>query len=223
MGVFPTLQGPVLPLMKPSSDQVLTVQAVRWLLATTSNRGDQISTAQFIGSLDKPTLANIFEEHDSWERLLSATVNAFEIWYSQPNQENQEVAELFGLALCQVLLQCPKDGEKWKEIAENSVPGSNDFGNAFLQNLLLASRKYSIVDPEDDRRILHLSFMFTAGKNRINVKEYQWTKSAYLLNSDSPAASALLCSWALLVFAVGTAIPGSSLHVGVTFTELLES
>ncbi|KAG9038885.1 hypothetical protein FS837_001150, partial [Tulasnella sp. UAMH 9824] len=54
---------------KADSDQVLTVQATCWLLETTSNRGDQISIAQFICSLDRPTCAAVFEDHNSWKRL----------------------------------------------------------------------------------------------------------------------------------------------------------
>ncbi|KAG8916389.1 hypothetical protein FRC01_003186, partial [Tulasnella sp. 417] len=353
-------QGRVVPPMKPSGDQVLTVQAARWLLETTSNRGDQVSTAQFISSLNTTTCANIFEEHGSWKRLFNLTLNAFEvwhsqpnkenqeaaelfglvlcrvllqfsreddrwkdlteeslpssnrlgkaflqsfifasqenslsgtkddghvlnisihfalfkagidleqfqwitdqastahficsldratltymfgdhdcwkhllnwilrafeIWYSQPNKEHQEVAELFGLALCRVILQWPKDDGKWKEITEISVRGSNDFGNAFLQNLVFASRKYSMVDPEDDRRIVHLSAMFTACKERINLKESQWTKSAHLLGTCSPVADAMLSVWVLHVFAVGAATEASSLSMHFDLAELLES
>ncbi|KAG8918151.1 hypothetical protein FRC01_002025, partial [Tulasnella sp. 417] len=360
MGFFPALQDSVLRSIQPSGDQVLTIQAARWLLATTSNRGDQISTAQFICSLDKPICVNVFEDHDSWKHLLnltlggfeiwhsqpdkenqeasdlfglllcrvllqcsreddrwkdltrvllspshglgtaflqtlilascenssgnpkedrhifdisihfallkarialeqfqwmtdhasttqficsldratlsymfedhdcwkglvSLTLSAFENWYSQPNKENQKVAELFGLALCRVILQCPKEDKKWEDISEISLPGSKGFGEMFLQTLVPASSKYSSAEPDDDQRILHLSVMFTAYKKKIDLKEFQWAKLSHLLDSRGPAAGALLQAWAVLVFAVGAATQGGSLRGYLIFTELLES
>ncbi|KAG8914849.1 hypothetical protein FRC01_003888 [Tulasnella sp. 417] len=205
-----------------NSDQVLTIQAARWLLETTSNRGDQISTAQFICSLDKATCANVFEEHDSWQRLLELTLSALEIWYSQPNKENQEVAELFGLVLCRVLLQCPKEDAKWKNITEDSLQGSNDFGKTFLQTLALASSKHSPAEPEDDQRILHTSLIFTALDKRLNLKEFQWANTSRLLDNHAPAAAALLSVWALLVWGVGVAQSGRTVGMYFDFTGFLE-
>ncbi|KAG8918525.1 hypothetical protein FRC01_001810, partial [Tulasnella sp. 417] len=217
-------QVPTVVAVKPSCDQVLTVQAARWLLKTTSNRGDQVSTAQLICSLDKATCAHIFEERDSWKRLFNSTLDAFEIWYAQPNKENQEVAELFGLALCRVILQCSPEHEKWKDIMENSSQGSNNFGKAFLNTLLPASTKYSPLDPEDDQRILHMSVIFTALAHRMNLKGFQWANSSRLLDSRGPAAAALLDVWAHLVCGVGVAQDGYSVMLlESNLTELWES
>ncbi|KAG8925263.1 hypothetical protein FRC01_010433 [Tulasnella sp. 417] len=136
------------------SERSLTVQAARWQLETTSNRGDQISTIQFICSLDRDVCASVFEHYYSWKPLLSLTLDAFEIWHSQPNKENQEVAELFGLVLCRVLLQCSEEDEKWKDITEESLSLPNRFGKAFIQTVILASKKYSSQTAKDDQRIL---------------------------------------------------------------------
>ncbi|KAG8919523.1 hypothetical protein FRC01_001247 [Tulasnella sp. 417] len=209
--------------MKANGDQVLTIQAARWLLETTSNRGDQISTGQFICSLDKATCANIFEEHDSWNRLFNLTLGSFEIWYSQPNKENQEVAELFGLVLCRVLLQCPKEDAKWSDITGNSLQGSSDFVKTFLHTLVPASTRYWPDDPEDDQRILYTSLMFTALKEGLTLKEFQWANPSRLLDSDTPAAAALLRVWTLIVWGVGAAQSGMPVGMYFDFTGFLEN
>ncbi|KAG8909616.1 hypothetical protein FRC01_006833, partial [Tulasnella sp. 417] len=179
--------GPSVAAMKLSSDQALTVQAARWLLATTSSRGDQISTAQFICSVDKPTFANIFEEHDSWKRLLNMTVGAFEIWFSQPNKENQEAAELFGLVVCRVLLQRSREDDRWKYLTEEALPASNRLGNAFLQTLVPALSKYSPGDPKDDLRILYISVHFAFFKAGIDLEQFQWI-------TDQMSTAQFICS-----------------------------
>ncbi|KAG8918526.1 hypothetical protein FRC01_001811, partial [Tulasnella sp. 417] len=224
MGFLGSLnQGHVIGPMKPNSDRALTIQAARWLLEATSNRGDQISTAQFIVSLNKATCAQIFEEHNSWKRLLNYTLSAFEIWYSQPNKENQEVAELFGLVLCRVLLQCPSADDKWKDITEDSWQGSNVFGTTFLQSLVPASTTYSPDDLEDDQRILYTSVMFTALKNNLNLKEFQWANPSRFLDSQTPAATALLKAWSLLVWGVGVTQNGGFVAMDFGFAEFLEN
>ncbi|KAG8915358.1 hypothetical protein FRC01_003691, partial [Tulasnella sp. 417] len=209
MGFLSTFRGDSsVNAIKLNMEQALTVQAARWLLATTSSRGDQVSTAQFIYSLDKAACATIFEEHDSWKRLFNLTLGAFEIWDSQPNKENQEVAEIFGLVLCRVLLQCSKEDAKWSDISENSLQGSNNFVKTFLHTLLSASTRYSLHDPEDDQRILYTSLMFTAFAEDMDLKEFQWANPSRLLDSDTPAAAALLSVWAILVWGVGAAQSG---------------
>ncbi|KAG8915373.1 hypothetical protein FRC00_005269 [Tulasnella sp. 408] len=203
----PFHRSPAAAPIKVNSDQVLTVQAARWLLETTSNRGDQISTAQFICSLDKTTCAEVFEDHDSWKRLLNLTLGGLEIWSSQPNKENQEVAELFGLVLCRVLLQCSKEDEKWRDITDEASRAPSLAGKTFLQTLVIASSKYSPDDPEDDERILHISVIFTALQTTIqtqtSLKEFQWTNPSRLLDGGSAAAASLLVVWARLVRRIG--------------------
>ncbi|KAG8918700.1 hypothetical protein FRC01_001699 [Tulasnella sp. 417] len=216
-------EGHVIGPMKPNSDRALTIQAARWLLETTSNRGDQISTAQFIISLNKATCAQIFEEHNSWKRLLNFTLGAFEIWYSQPDKENQEVVELFGLVLCRVLLQCPSADDKWKDITEDSWQGSNVLGTTFLQSLVPASTTYSPDDLQDDQRILYTSVMFTALKRNLNLKEFQWANPSRFLDSQTPAATALLKAWSLLVWGVGVTQNGGFVLMDFGFAEFLEN
>ncbi|KAG8927733.1 hypothetical protein FRC01_007006 [Tulasnella sp. 417] len=197
-------QGTTTALTKVSDDRVLTIQATRWLLETTSNRGDQISTAQFICSLDRTVCAAVLEDDNSWKRLLNLTFSSFEIWYSQPNKENQEVAELFGLVLCRVVLQCPKEDDRWKDITEeSSLKRSNHFGKTFLQTLVAVCSKYSSHTSEDDQRILHISFIFTALEQNVDVKQFQWVNSCYLLDGQSPIAGALLDIWTPLLMKIG--------------------
>ncbi|KAG8963875.1 hypothetical protein FRC00_004675 [Tulasnella sp. 408] len=192
-------RGPNAAPTQADSDQVLTVQAARWLLETTSNRGDQISTAQFMCSLDQATCAAVFDDYDSWRRLLNLTLGAFEICCSQPNKENQEVVELFGLVVCLAILHCPKEDDKWTDLAEESLGESNRVGKAFLQTLVLTSGTYPSSTPADDELILHISLIHAALKEGVDVKEYVWLKSCSLLGSPSDIATALLRVWAILI------------------------
>ncbi|KAG8898036.1 hypothetical protein FRC01_011054, partial [Tulasnella sp. 417] len=216
--------GAIAPILA-GSERTLTVQAARWLLGTTSNRGDQISTAQFICSLDRAICADVFEDYDSWKRLSSLTFGAMELWQSQPNKENQEVAELFGLALCRVIRQCPREDGKWKDITENSLQWSNNFGKMFLKTLIPASSKYSPYSPGDDERVLHISFMFASVKTGLNLKEFKWAKSSRLLDNWGAAATAMLNAWVILVWGVGAAQDGTHLAPDAipSISELLES
>ncbi|KAG8927731.1 hypothetical protein FRC01_007004, partial [Tulasnella sp. 417] len=167
-------QGTTTSPTEASDGRDLTIQATRWLLETTSNRGDHISTAQFISSLDRMICAAVSEDENSWKRLLNLTLGSFEIWYSQPNKENQEVAEIFGLVLCRVILQCSKEDDRWKDITEEaSLKGLNSVGKTFLQTLVAVCSKYSSYTAEDDQRILHISFIFTVLSEGIDLKQFQ--------------------------------------------------
>ncbi|KAG8915509.1 hypothetical protein FRC00_003678 [Tulasnella sp. 408] len=197
--LFTLQRSPAAAPTKADSDLVLTVQAARWLLETTSNRGDQISTAQFICALDRTTCTEVFEDHESWKRLLNLTLGGLEIWSSQPNKENQKVMELFGLVLCRVLLQCSKEDEKWRDITDESSREPSLARKTFLHTFMIASSKYSPDEPEDDQRILHISVIFTAIKTQDILKEFQWTNPSRLLDGGSAAAASLLEVWARLV------------------------
>ncbi|KAG8934475.1 hypothetical protein FRC01_002543 [Tulasnella sp. 417] len=194
----------------------IDLEQFRWIT-------DQVSTIQFVCSLDRATLADMFEDCDCWKHFLNSMLSAFEIWYSQPNKENQERAELFGLVVCRVILQYPRDDEKWKEITKNPYQESNNFGNMFLQTLVPASTKYSPVEPEDDQRILHISLMFTALKKGPNLKVYRWANPSRLLDSHTPASAALLSVWTLLVWNVGLAQDGYAFRTFFSLTALLEN
>ncbi|KAG8927732.1 hypothetical protein FRC01_007005 [Tulasnella sp. 417] len=225
LGFFPALHnGSAVPQLKPSSGQVLTIQAARWLLETTSNRGDQISTAQFICSLDRTICRDIFEDHDSWRRLCNLALGAFEIWYSQPTRENQEVAELFGLVLCRILAQCPKEDYKRKDVTENPSQTSSNFGKVFLQTLTLTLNTYTSEDHTDDQRCLHISVLFAALKENINLKQFQWVNLSCLLSRDSPIAAALVTVWARFVMRRGYIESGTTLVAfSTTIVDLWES
>ncbi|KAG8911433.1 hypothetical protein FRC01_005716, partial [Tulasnella sp. 417] len=133
------------------------------------------------------------------------TLGALEIWHSQPNKENQEVAELFGLVLCRVLLQCPIEGDKWKDIAVESLPLRSSFGNAFIQAIVLASKKHSSQTAEDDQRILFIAAIHTAVTRGIDLKQYQWLKSCRLLDGRNDTSTALLSIWSRLAVRIGRA------------------
>lgn len=187
---------------KASRYHILTVQATRWLLETTSNSGEQISTIQFICSMDRATCTHVFEDHDSWKRLLSLTIGVFEAWYSQPSKENQEIAELFGLVLSRVIFQCPKEDGKWRDITEGPLQAWCRFA-VFFRAIKLVSGKCIPRDSGDHQRFLHLAVIYAVLEERIDFKQYQWLKSSCLLESKSPVAATLLLVWSQLAFQVG--------------------
>ncbi|KAG8911829.1 hypothetical protein FRC01_005454, partial [Tulasnella sp. 417] len=138
---------------------------------------------------------------------------SFEIWYSQPNKENQEVAELFGLVLCRVILQRPKEDDRWEDITEeSSLKRSNEFGKAFLRILVAVCGKYISHTSEDDQRILHISFIFTALEQGVDVKQFQWVNSCRLLGGDSPIAATLLDVWTSLLTKIGVMENDTNVH-----------
>lgn len=178
-----------------SSEQILTGDAARWLFGTTANYGDQISTTQIICSLPRATCAYVFEDPDSWDRLFDLTMRALEIWSSRPNEVNQQVAELFGLVLCRVLSQGPKEDDKWKDITERAPQQSNQVCAAFLKILERASSKYSQHQPEDEECMLHTAVLSAVLGGGLDIGEFRWAKLSRLIGSGSHIAVDLFAVW----------------------------
>ncbi|KAG8951088.1 hypothetical protein FRC04_006747 [Tulasnella sp. 424] len=203
------------------SEHTLTADAARWLLEATSNYGDQISTAQFICSLPRVTCTYIFEDPDSWNRLFNMTMRAFEIWSSQPNKDNQYVAELFGLVLCRVLLQCPKGDDKWNDITNQSLQEPNSFCTAFLRILEHASGQYSLQEPEDEECILHTVVLSAALGGGLDIREFQWAKLSRLLGSRSHLADPLFAVWTAIVWRISKTVQTGKI-TRLSLTEVIE-
>lgn len=98
---------PVLPVLREAdiTGQFVIAKAARWLLETTSNRADQLAAAQLIFTLDSRACALAFDEWRAWQSILSLTLEAFNVWYSQQSSRNQNVAQLLGSVWCHTLAQ----------------------------------------------------------------------------------------------------------------------
>ncbi|KIO19475.1 hypothetical protein M407DRAFT_222812 [Tulasnella calospora MUT 4182] len=83
----------------------------------TSNPEDQIIVAQNVCSLE-PAVASGILLHDpmAWRRLLGLTQDALRLWHDCPTTINKRTAELFGAAVCYLLLQQPEHGDKWQQV-----------------------------------------------------------------------------------------------------------
>ncbi|KIO20335.1 hypothetical protein M407DRAFT_30020 [Tulasnella calospora MUT 4182] len=168
------------PLTTPSEDniseQVVIAQPAGWLFQTTSNRADQIAAAQFICTLNSAACVSISEDPGTWRKLVFSTHEALDVWHSRPSEKHQEIAELFGSALCHVLLQSSKDTAKMKYLTDLPLYQSRSFGGTFLQAFEFASTRYSCSKPEDKEMILHITFLLAIISRGQVTSEYQWAR-----------------------------------------------
>ncbi|KAG8979372.1 hypothetical protein FRC05_008356 [Tulasnella sp. 425] len=179
---------------------VVTAQAADWLLETTSNRGDQIAVAQFLCTLDGAACASVFEDSGILRRLMDLTRDALDVWYSRPNVRNQEVAELFGLALCHTFIHSPKDLAKRYDVMDLQLDQASSFGGKFLKALELVRNKYSPLSPEDEEYMLHVCFLSAIIGSRQIIQEYEWARLSRLNVKAHRMSDTLLCLWAGVVF-----------------------
>lgn len=181
------------------STLAVTAQAADWLLETTSNRGDQIAVAQFICTPDGAACSSAFEESGILRPLVSLTREVLDVWHSQPSARNQEVAELFGLALCRTFLHSPKDVAKWSDVADLQLHRASGFGGTFLRALELVRNQYSPLSPEDEEYMLHISFLSAIIDSGRVIQEYEWAKLPCLKTKTHRMSDVLLGLWAVVV------------------------
>ncbi|KAG8956170.1 hypothetical protein FRC04_004245 [Tulasnella sp. 424] len=211
--VFPSWVSPLTPwgqdqgqglALAENNTLVVTAQAANWLLETTSDRGDQIAVAQFLCALSGAACAPAFEESGILRRLVPLACEALDVWHSQPNARNQEVAELFGLALCHTLLHSPKDLAKMSEFTDMQSHQENSFGGTFLRVLELVRDKYSPLSPEDEDYMLHICFLSAFINGGRRIQEYEWAKLSGLSVKAHRMSDAVLHLWAVVVFVISS-------------------
>ncbi|KAG9045649.1 hypothetical protein FS837_005926 [Tulasnella sp. UAMH 9824] len=198
---------------READQQLVNAQAACWLFETTSDLGDQVSTVQFIPTLDKAACALVFSEDTrTWRRFVTLTKEAFEAWQSQPSQRNQYVVELFGVALLHVPLPLfpgiVRDGND----TELPTDRSGSPGDTFLRALEMVSAKYPNHKPEDEECLIHIAVLTTMISNNQSVQEYRWVNSAKLLldGKNPDIAETLLGLWAIVVSRI--VVGGLKLH-----------
>ncbi|KAG8943597.1 hypothetical protein FRC04_002758 [Tulasnella sp. 424] len=206
---------------KQGNDQMVTAQAASWLLQTTSNLSDQLSTALFIRTLDEKACFLAFEESGTFQRLLSLACEALDVWYNQPNARNQDVAELFGLALCHLHRQPSEDAAQINYSHEFRVRSGSSFSETFLEVLERTATRFAARGPEAEEYILHISFLSTIVIRGSVIGAYQWAKLSRLILRPSirNMADVLLGLWAIFARGIGWR---STFRVSYTLDELLE-
>ncbi|KAG8914302.1 hypothetical protein FRC00_014589 [Tulasnella sp. 408] len=188
-------------------EQVVTAQAACWLLGTTSNRGDQIAASRFILAFDRDVCVLAFADSTTWQQLVSLARETFDIWYSQPNERNQEVAQLFGLALCHASLPHSENDGGENDLADLRLnrPNWRSFGDTFLRALGLAWTKYSSHNPTDEEYIFYVAILSTMISGHSGIRVYQWGNSSRLLLAGKThgVADILLSLWAMAINHIG--------------------
>ncbi|KAG8900645.1 hypothetical protein FRC00_011937 [Tulasnella sp. 408] len=188
-------------------EQVVTAQAACWLLGTTSNRGDQIAASRFILALDRDVCVLAFADSTTWQQLVSLARETFDIWYSQLNERNQEVAQLFGLALCHASLPHSENDSGENDLADLRLnrPNWRSFGDTFLRALGLAWKKYSSQNPADEEYIFYVAVLSTMISGFSGITVYPWWNSSRLLLTGKPhnVVDILLSVWAMAINYIG--------------------
>ncbi|KAG8916455.1 hypothetical protein FRC01_003145, partial [Tulasnella sp. 417] len=186
---------------KIEEGNVVAAQAAFWLLTTTSNREDAISAAYFLRKISKSAREMAFESSRAWQWLSPWACEAFDVWQSQPNERNQEVAELFGFILFHVATQSPEPFSQKDNRASPRQRRPNSFGQTFLQALELARITYLSNEPNSEEYIVYIAFIMTMITRGSAFGNYRWTRPLQLLSTGNPgkAADVLLGLWAIAV------------------------
>ncbi|KAG8974567.1 hypothetical protein FRC05_007199 [Tulasnella sp. 425] len=120
---------------KHYEQQVTNAQAALWLLEMAPSREDQLIAIQFLSTAPREACAAVIMSSDRRQLIVSLTLEAFDIWRSQPNEKTQETAEHFGRALCHVLPNTRGLPEHWKELTALTQGPRPAFGRRFLKEL----------------------------------------------------------------------------------------
>ncbi|KAG8997787.1 hypothetical protein FRB90_012429, partial [Tulasnella sp. 427] len=191
---------------KEESEQVVTAEAACWLLATTSNLGDQVATANFILTVPRDAWTLALQDSDEvWSRLASLTLQAVEVWRSQASDRNQELAETFGQALCHssIVLEKRSIAESLRSPDIGAPLSRSTLGETFLRALKLAVAAYPTSDPEDEESIFHIAFLSSlllVGRAPAFQKYNCVTVSKLLSTRKNPQiADTVLSLWALAI------------------------
>ncbi|KAG8974565.1 hypothetical protein FRC05_007197 [Tulasnella sp. 425] len=186
---------------KQHEQQVTNCQAALWFLETAPNREDQLIAVRFLSTIERDACAAVDIGSDRRRLIVSLTLEAFDIWRSQPNEKTQETAEHFGRALCHVLLNTRGGAERWKELIAATRGSRSLLGKTFLQKLHSFQHTQSeFLDPTGEEYILQVALLQTLIVTRdISVDSFRWTKLRLLIKTKDDH-SQLLGLWAILIY-----------------------
>ncbi|KAG8953872.1 hypothetical protein FRC04_001502 [Tulasnella sp. 424] len=185
-------------LEKQHKQQVTNCQAALWLLETAPNRDDQLIAIQFLSTASRDACADVEISSDRQQLIVSLTLEAFDIWRSQPNERNQEMAEHFGRALCHVPLTAR--GERWKNLTELTQGSPPTFGRRFLRELVSFDRPAELFDTIGEEYTLQRTLLRTLILTKdIPIDSFRWTKLRILIRRKDDN-SQLLGLWSILMY-----------------------
>ncbi|KAG8927103.1 hypothetical protein FRC01_008015, partial [Tulasnella sp. 417] len=181
---------------RQDEQQVTNTLAALWLLEVAPDREDQLMAAQFLTTASTEACAAAIQHSGQRYLIISRTLEAFDMWRSQPNETTQEAAEHFGRALGHVLPQARGYTEHWRELADFTQKSRLSFGQRFLREL----EAFDSFHLFDEEYILQFALLRTLVLTReIPIETYSWTKLRFLIGSDNGHYK-LLGLWAMLMY-----------------------
>ncbi|KAG8953874.1 hypothetical protein FRC04_001504 [Tulasnella sp. 424] len=184
---------------KEYEKEVTTCQAALRLLEMAPNEEDRMVAIRFV--LTAPRMARAAVDISPGQRqlVLSLTLDAFDVWRSQPNEWTQETAENFGRALCHVLPHCRGSPERWKELTALTQDPRPTFGRRFLQELESLEHTSEYPDKIREEYILQLALLRTLLFTKdIPIDSFRWTQLR-ILKKTKYDNSQLLRLWCTLI------------------------
>ncbi|KAG8927696.1 hypothetical protein FRC01_007065 [Tulasnella sp. 417] len=181
--------------------QVTNSHAALWLLEIAPRREDQLMAVQFLTTASKEACAAAIQYSGQRHLIISLTLEAFDIWRSQPNETTQETAEHFGRALGHVLPQARGSTEHWRELATFTQGPRLNFGKRFLRELesFDPDLNFNLFDTIGEEYILQFALLRTLVHTRdIPIETYTWTKLRFLIRNKDENYR-LLGLWAMLM------------------------
>ncbi|KAG8927695.1 hypothetical protein FRC01_007064 [Tulasnella sp. 417] len=175
-------------------------QAALWLLEMASSRDDQLIAVRFLCSTPREACATAILTSERRQLLISLTLEAFDIWRSQPNEKTQETVEHFGRALCHVIPQTRGSAERWKELTPPQQGRRPSLGERFLLELASLEDIPHFSGLVGEEYVLQSAVLRTLILTKyIPIETYRWTNLTFLIREEGPD-SQLLGLWAKLMY-----------------------
>ncbi|KAG8953870.1 hypothetical protein FRC04_001500 [Tulasnella sp. 424] len=184
---------------KKQYEQVTNSQAALRLLEVAFQREDQLIAVQFLPTISREACAAVIVSSQRRQLIVSLTLEAFDIWRSQPNEKTQEMAEHFGRALCHVLPNTRGSPEHWKELTTLTQGPRPTFGRRFLKELDSFEHTSELFDTIGEEYSLQLALLRTLILTKdIPIDSFRWTKLRLLIKTKDDD-SQLLGLWSILM------------------------
>ncbi|KAG9045123.1 hypothetical protein FS837_006981 [Tulasnella sp. UAMH 9824] len=180
--------------------QVTNARAAFWLLEVAPSREDQVLAVQFLSTTSREAYGAFTVSPQQRRLMISSTLEAFDIWQTQPNERTQEVAEHFGRALCRMLPKTRGSSEQWEELSALTRGPRLGFGAQLLRALDASVNVEKRAGAVSEEYTLQFALLQTLVVTRdIPTEAYRWTKLKYLIRNEDEN-SQLLGLWAILMY-----------------------
>lgn len=176
-----------------------SAQAACWLLETASNREDQLAAVDFMRTLDLAGCGSMVQDFERWRHFLLRTQVAFDLWQYQPTEKHREEAEIYGRAVCHILLQCPETDGKWRVINDMKYRRIGSLGRNFLEGFKSASEYLTADDADEFAMQVALLHALAITDNK-PIDAYRWSKLRKLVTELYPDSDILISLSAVLMY-----------------------